>query len=167
MTIKSLSDLDVPSPRTGKTIRETFSSSFAVDPKTGCWNSRSLDPKGYGRIPSGKRGMKLLSHRISWQIFKNELLVPSIFVCHRCDNAACVNPDHLFKGTQLDNIRDQVSKNRQAKGKTNGQTKLTESEVREIRAYGFSKSERKLAKEFRVSKGAIYPIRHRITWKHI
>ncbi len=167
MTLNSLSELDVPDPRRHKTIRQKFSSSFVVDPVTGCWNSRKLDTKGYGQIGSGNRGRKLLAHRISWQIFKNELLAPNVCVCHHCDNNACVNPDHLFTGTQLDNIRDQVSKNRQAKGTRNGRSKLTEEDVRKIREYGFTKSERKIAKEFGVTKGAIYPIRHKINWKHI
>jgi hypothetical protein len=163
--LRTLEDLEIPSSRTGKTLREKFASSFIVDPDTGCWNSRNLDPHGYGMIASGKRGVKLLSHRISWQMFNKQIIAASTCVLHRCDNPACVNPDHLFTGTRGDNNRDSVSKNRQARGSKNGLSKLTERDVLKIRAS--QKSERKIAKEFGVTRGAIHPIRHRITWKHI
>lgn len=54
-------------------------------------------------------------------------------VCHKCDNRKCVRPDHLFLGTYTDNINDMWKKNRGAKGESNGQSKLTEKEVKKVR----------------------------------
>ncbi len=75
----------------------------------GCWLWQgSLTPLGYGQFSylGDQR-----AHRASWRIFCGE--IPSgMFVLHRCDVRNCVNPEHLFLGTQADNIRDKVAKGR-------------------------------------------------------
>lgn len=75
----------------------------------GCWLWRgALDDKGYGRIKIAK-GMRL-AHRISWLLKKGP--IGDLNVLHKCDNPACVNPDHLFLGTHSDNMKDCWAKGR-------------------------------------------------------
>lgn len=64
-----------------------------------------LDRKGYGRISNGK-----LAHRYAYMTEKGD--PRGLCVCHSCDNPKCVNPDHLWLGTQKDNLRDMYSKAR-------------------------------------------------------
>lgn len=85
---------------------------------TECWNwNRSKVQDGYGRI--GYKGKLYLAHRLSlhlrgWMSFE-ELANPKIVVMHTCDNPGCINPHHLHKGTQQENIADRKSKGRTAK----------------------------------------------------
>ena len=62
----------------------------------------------------------ILVHRLAYQIFNNVDLKSSDIICHKCDNAKCFNPKHLFLGSHQDNVRDRDSKNRQAKKSKNG-----------------------------------------------
>lgn len=83
------------------------------------------------------------AHRVAWLIFKG-LIPKDCHVLHKCDIPSCVNPDHLFLGTNLDNMRDKVKKGRAAKshGDANKCTKYSFSlilKVREYRALGMSK----------------------------
>lgn len=80
-----------------------------------CWEFRQRTREGYGRIKVNNRAVP--AHRFSYEFFIGEIPV-GLFVCHHCDNPPCVNPDHLFAGTHLDNIADRDHKGRQAAGPT-------------------------------------------------
>jgi hypothetical protein len=75
-----------------------------------CWNwSRAANPKLYGSF--GLFGKTAPAHRVAYALYHNAD-PGELFVCHRCDNRRCINPAHLFLGTQGDNIRDMVAKGR-------------------------------------------------------
>lgn len=102
----------------------------------GCWEWNGFRDKkfGYGSL-SRRRFSKtysLTSHRFSWVIHYGHINI-GICVLHKCDNPACVRPDHLFLGTQLDNGKDCASKNRTMHGERHTHAKLTEGQILEIR----------------------------------
>lgn len=79
--------------------------------ESGCWEwQRSKSPLGYGRVSFGPTRTDR-AHRIAYEIFKGSF-DQSLNVCHTCDNPPCINPDHLWLGTQKENVRDCVAKGR-------------------------------------------------------
>jgi len=135
---------------------------------SGCWEwSGSTCTNGYGQfIIAGRYQM---AHRVSWQLHYGP--IPNdLNVLHRCDNRLCVNPKHLFLGTQQDNVHDMLRKGRRAiiRGSANGNSKLTEASVRLIKkrlAKGETCAE--LAREYDVSWSAINFIQTNRSWRHV
>lgn len=130
-----------------------------------CWEWQAYTgSKGYGTFKVD--GKTLLAHRFSYEIV-NGPIKGGLFVRHKCDNPRCVNPKHLELGTHADNMRDMVERGRGAsnKGTSHGRSKLTENEVREIRAN--PRSERKIAADFNISPALVGYIRRRKLWTHI
>jgi hypothetical protein len=108
------------------------------------------------------------AHRAAYLLFRGPIPTGQQ-VLHRCDNRLCINPDHLFLGTQADNMADKVAKGRQAKGESNGASKLNPVKVlamRERYARGDIK-QRDLAKMFGVSQPTARRAVLGITWKHV
>lgn len=129
-----------------------------------CWLwTGKKGPKGYG--VATYRGRSMLAHRFSYELHYGPMFMEGMFVLHRCDNPLCVCPDHLFLGSQQDNIDDMVSKHRHAHGERTKNAKLTEIDVRTIRSSREPSSV--LARQYGVSSTAIYCIRKRKTWTHI
>lgn len=120
-----------------------------------CWPWRAqINENGYGVFQGGK------AHRTAFQILKGPIPDGEV-VCHRCDNPVCCNPDHLFAGTQLDNVRDMIAKgrNRNALGERHHRAKLTDKQVAEIRASDATGAQ--LAKLYGVAQSTISGIRSR------
>lgn len=103
-------------------VAERFAECVRKDDRSGCilWIG-SIATNGYGRMKIGRRFFQ--AHRVSWELV-NGPIPPGMFICHRCDIRPCVNPLHLFVGTQADNMRDCA-----AKGRLSGQRRLTEDLV--------------------------------------
>lgn len=150
----------------------------------GCWEwEAGVGTSGYGKIGAGGAGEGTLhAHRVAWELV-NGPIPAGLHICHRCDNRLCVNPSHLFTGTSADNIADMHSKGREARGFSHGtrtrpeairkgvahhMAKLTEVQVREIRAmYQTQPSYGAIAKRMGVSETSIRYIIARKTWRHV
>lgn len=118
--------------------------------------------RDYGRIVIG--GRHFLLHRLSW-IFANGPIPAGMFVCHRCDNPPCINPEHLFLGTHADNLRDASRKGRMHPGERHGMHRLTERDVLETRrllAEGVRGTV--IAAKFGISKNTVYHVKKGRTW---
>lgn len=132
----------------------------------GCWTWKGYKrPGGYGEAYFGKKPdrERVLAHRLAYEV----MIGPpgKALVCHKCDNPSCVNPAHLFLGTIQDNMDDRNTKGRQARGERNAPAKLTEDQVRAIRADPRMNTE--IAKDYGVFETTISSIKHRHTWKHV
>ena len=146
-----------------QTPLERFMENISPEPNSGCWLwTASCLRYGYGRFRM--RGSETLAHRASYIIFIGE--IPSgMCVCHKCDVRSCVNPEHLFLGTQSENIADAERKGRNAWGVRNRHNKLSEDEVRKIRMDQRPIAE--IARSYNVTDTAIWSIKHRKTWKKL
>lgn len=153
-------------------ILDAFNARYVMQP-SGCWEwIGSRDKGGYGeyqteKIPLGdgrynRRRKK--AQRIAWELFRGPI-PPRMEVCHECDNPPCVNPAHLFLATHKQNMEDRDWKGRHAYGVKHYQTKLTEQDVRDIRASRLTLAE--LAPLYGIAPQTISEIKNRKTWKHV
>ena len=134
-------------------------------PSTGCWEWQgACSSYGYGQIRINK--VALYTHRIAWEL-ANGPLPKGICVCHTCDNPKCVYVGHLWIGTKEENNRDMAEKGRAirvpcTRGKRNGMTKLTESQVLSIRRD--NRTNTTVAAEYGCNRTNIYSIKTRRSW---
>jgi len=123
-----------------------------------CWPwIGKKDKDGYGV----QRGVGRV-HRRVWQIANHRTLAPNVVIRHTCDNTACCNPSHLVSGSQLQNVRDRVERDRSAKGVVNGRAKLREQDV--MRIFNSPESNASLAKHFGVDESTIRGVKQAKTW---
>jgi hypothetical protein len=133
-----------------------------------CWEWQGcINDNGYGIF---WYKVVIRSHRFSYLLNKGPI-ENGLCVCHKCDNPSCVNPEHLFLGTQGENMKDMMTKGRAVapKGENHSFAKLTESQVKEIREKYASGNylQRQLCIEYNISQAAISAITRRKIWKDI
>lgn len=132
----------------------------------GCWEWTARTAYGYGVfcLPGGLHGTNVRAHRLSWEMH-NGPIPGCLLVLHKCDNRKCVRPDHLFLGTQQDNVDDMYAKGRNGdwNGERHGQAILTLDQVRHIRSS--NKRACELAADFHVTESTIYNVKAGRSWR--
>lgn len=155
-------------------IEERFWEKVQVGAPSECWEwtgtKASRLPYGLFRTSKDPADSPQGAHRVAWRLTYGA--IPSeMFVCHRCDNPSCVNPDHLFLGTPADNLVDMRAKGRGPKplrGDANPNAALSEASVRDIRdRVQGGTTQTALATEYNVSKQTVSLIVRRLRWKHV
>ncbi len=142
---------------------ERFEAKFERVTESGCWiwKGAIFPERGYGAFAyPGEQ----LAHRVSWRLYRGEI-PEGKFVLHRCDVPACVNPEHLFLGTQTENMADKVRKARQSRGAGTGVSKLTQEQVVAIKAD--ARLQKEIALSYGISQSAVSEIKLGKTWKHV
>lgn len=133
----------------------------------GCFNWQGSVNKrtGYGSIYI--LGKTKMAHRVSFDVFRKSI-PRGMFVCHRCDNTSCINPAHLFLGTQQDNMRDAAKKNRSVHGERQRHAKLNQENVNDIlKRYSSGEVVSALAKQFGVHSQTIRRVLLGQSWSRI
>lgn len=153
-------------PRDAQHFRDKLRASSIVN-SNGCWVWQKAKIRtGYGRISVNRK--LVYTHILSHRLFKAD--VPAgMCVLHTCDNPSCVNPEHLFLGTQQDNIKDKMAKGRQAFGEHGGSAKLSASQVLQIREMYTTglMTKSAIAREMNVANSTVRSIIDGLTWKHL
>lgn len=136
----------------------------------GCWEWHGTKTKaGYGQMQIDKQ--RVYAHRVSYRLFHG--VEPGDFrVCHHCDNPSCVNPGHLFLGTDADNVHDMDKKGRRVRigqpGQAHPNAKLTDQQVALMRRkFKDGSTREELAAEFGVTAGNVWRIVTNRVWRHI
>ena len=146
--------------------------------ESGCWEWTGATVNGgYGVMGIGRRGEgNVRVHRLAWEIWRGPI-PDGMWVLHRCDNPPCFRPDHLFLGSHADNMADMTAKRRHrtqvrpesiARGERHGSAKLSEEEVRAIRAlHAEGRTAAAIADQYGLSASTIGAIVRREGWSHV
>lgn len=149
-------------------LRVRFDEKWMPEPNSGCWLwLAAVRRRGYGIVSlEGPNFGNGVAHRVSWEIYRGPI-PKGLSVLHRCDVPSCVNPDHLFLGTPLDNVTDMLAKGRAkpVRGEAHHTTHLTDEDVYAIRASDIPGHA--LATTYSVSQSTISHIRNCKSWRHI
>lgn len=153
----------VASELNDQTVRQRFYAKVDVPSWDSCWTwTGAKIQDGYGVCRIDKR--QQLAHRVSWMLYHDRHIRKNMKCCHTCDNPACVNPMHLFIGTQKQNMRDMARKGRASKA--GFKRKLTTDQVMTIKARLTSgESPRDIAPDYGVTRQNIRMIMQGKSWR--
>lgn len=133
------------------TDKQFIQANCDIDPVTGCWNwKRAIDSGGYGVVRIRNGSSAAIVHRIVWELW-NSKIIGRLCVCHTCDNRRCCNPDHLFLGTQKENVVDSVRKGRKPH-------KLTREQAASIKINNGTLQD--IADQYGVGQTTVWNIKH-------
>lgn len=136
----------------------------------GIFKIRSSETQWLTYITPKKSSISISTHRVAYKIWKGDI-PEGIYVLHKCDNRACIEPSHLYLGTHKDNMDDMKNKKRQdmRPGELHHLNKMTNKDVIEIRKLWDSGKETQagLSRKYNVSTACIHSIAKRKSWKHI
>jgi hypothetical protein len=135
----------------------------------GCWEWQgSRDKSGYGIIGASRHQRARRAHRVSWELHNGRSVPDGLDVLHHCDNKPCVNPAHLYVGTDLENARDAVERGRlpSRQGRANPNAKLTRSDVEAIiAAVTGGETQTAVARRFGISQPHVSELVRRVSWR--
>lgn len=141
---------------------------YTAPGENGCLEFIGTLSMGYGKIRVN--GKKVAAHRLAYILAKGPI-PEGLFVLHSCDNPACVNPEHLFVGTQKDNVNDMILKGRQAqvRGELQARSILKVEQVKEIKRLlqSQSLSYTEIANRYNVSNAVIKGIAYGKNWSWV
>lgn len=152
-----------------RTLQDRFWDKVRVSGPDACWNwAGSIVKSGYGSMYCSRAGTDY-AHRVSWRLHWGTI-PDGFFVCHHCDNRACVNPAHLFLGTQADNMRDMAIKGRRRAlaGAENARAKLVDESIPFVcllSHIGLPKKD--IGEIFGVSRRTVRAILDGTKWRHV
>lgn len=154
-------------PPRGQTLEERLTYKGWQVTENGCWEwlGTRHNKKGYGEIYHG--GKTWLAHRASFAVWGAEPIISDLHVLHACDNPPCINPEHLFQGTNADNVADKLSKGRQRHlvGEEHPRAKITAETAMKI--FNDTGTSQELAAKYGVNSGTVYFIKTKQQWKSI
>lgn len=135
------------------------------DPNSGCWLYEGrVNKYGYGKI-GGRKRITYATHRVSYQHYVGTI-PEGMLVCHKCDTPSCCNPNHLFLGSNADNVADRTSKRRDARGSGHGMALLDEGKATEIFGHLMAGDTlASIAKRYGVSISTINAMKRGRTWQ--
>jgi len=135
-----------------------------------CWNWQGVCfHGGYGKLHRrvGGKSKNFLAHRYGWELIHGQIGDSKLFVCHKCDNRKCVNPNHLFLGTHQDNMDDMISKGRNYEIGVKGRRVISNNKIsmeiaEQIR--GEELPTKELAKKYSLNRSTILRIKKNQIW---
>lgn len=149
-----------------------------VDVSSGCWEWQATTiSRGYGYFWVGSSDQfdsdREYSHRVAYELFCGDIC-DGEYVLHSCDNPKCVNPDHLRTGTQEDNMRDAMEKDRMVlpelpdnSGEKHGGSKLTEAEAIDVKTRYKNETASEVASDYPISEATVRAIGQGKRWGHL
>ena len=152
----------------GRSAEERFMDKVFPDPNTGCWlwgSANKASGRGLFTLDGGSRS----APRVAFMLFVGPIPTGQC-VLHTCDVPECVNPGHLYLGTQQDNVRDRDRRGRAAdvRGEKNpNASRMTDQKVREIRALRGTMKQKEIALLYGISVPRVSGIQLRRDWGHV